>query len=120
MHRRRVNAPALDFPPQVAHTAIMLIKGIKVQPVAWATSLLTVLVAVEAVNEGAHLLPASWSPYLLGAIAALTAILGVLTHGAVTPLARPRDDAGVALVPVTMKAPPSSSGSVGGAGMRSW
>lgn len=107
------------------HTADMLIRGIKVQPVAWMTTVLGVLVAVEAVNEGAHLLPASWSPYLLGAIATLTAILGVLTHGAVTPLVRPRDDAGVPLVPrpfasTTRNAPPASGGGIGGAGMHSW
>jgi len=92
------------------------------------TTVLSVLVAVEAVNEGAHLLPASWSPYLLGAIAVLTAVLGVLTHGAVTPLVRPRDDAGVPLVPKPSvrpagdgSAPPSAPlGGIGGAGMHSW
>lgn len=99
----------------------MTIKGFKIQPVAYMTSLLTLLVAVEAVNEGAHLLPGGWSPYLLGAIAVLTAVLGVLTHGAVTPTAAPRDDAGVPLVPVSMKTPPvAPGGGIGGAGMHSW
>lgn len=105
----------------------MVIRGFKVQPVAWMSTVLTVMVAVEAVNEGAHLLPAAWTPYLLGAIAVLTAILGVLTHGAVTPLARPRDDAGVPLVPkpfvrgaADSAAPPTPGGGIGGAGMHSW
>jgi len=71
----------------------------KFEPVRWMTATLGVLVAVEAVNEGAHLLPAAWSPYLLGAIAVLTALLGKLTRDRTTALARPRDDAGAPLVP---------------------
>lgn len=107
------------------HTAIMLIRGIKIQPVAWLTGVVTVLVAVEGANEALHFLPAAWTPYLLGAIAVVTAILGVLTQGAVTPLARPRDDAGNPLVPKwaagdTPQLPSSRGGGVGGAGMHSW
>jgi hypothetical protein len=102
-----------------------MLGSFKFKPVAWLTSVVTVLVAVEAVNETAHLLPERWTPYLLGTIAVLTAALGALTHGAVTPLARPRDDAGNALVPKwaagDTKAPPSTpGGGVDGAGMRSW
>jgi len=102
-----------------------LFKKIKFRPVAWMTWVLGVLVTVEAVNEGAHLLPAGWTPYLLGAIAVLTAVLGKLAHGAVTPLARPRDDAGTPLVPKWAaqdgQTPPSTpGGGIGGAGMRSW
>jgi hypothetical protein len=105
----------------------MSIKTFKIKPVAWMTTLLSVLVALEALDRAAHLLPAGWSPYLLGAIAALTAVLGALTHGAVTPLAQPRDDAGNPLVPKwaagDTPAPPSGpggGGGIGGAGMRSW
>jgi len=106
----------------------MSIKTFKIKPVAWMTTLLSVLVALEALDRAAHLLPAGWSPYLLGAIAVLPAVLGALTHGAVTPLAQPRDDAGNPLVPKwaagDTAAPPSGPGGVGGgtggAGMRSW
>lgn len=118
----------LDAIHDAAHTAVMTFRGIKIQPVAWMTTILGVLVAVEAANEAIHFLPAAWSPYLLGAIAILTAVLGKLVHGVVTPLARPRDDAGTPLVPkwaagggVSAKAPPSSrEGGIGGAGMHSW
>jgi hypothetical protein len=74
-------------------------RSLRINPVAWATTLLTVLVAFEAVDRAAHILPSGASPYLLGAIAVLTAVLGKLTHDAVTPLAAPRDDAGTPLVP---------------------
>lgn len=81
----------------------MNIKGFKFRPVAWMTTALTVLTGVEAANEGLHFLPAGWSPYLLGVIAVLTAVLGKLAHDRVTPLAAPQDDAGVPLVPVTFR-----------------
>lgn len=80
-------------------------KTFKLEPVRWATWLLTLLIAVETVNEGAHLLPGSWTPYLLSAIALLALLLGGVVRARVTPTAKPVDDAGVPLVPVTM-APP--------------
>lgn len=100
----------------------MGLKSIKFRPVAWMTTVLGVLVAVEAVNEGAHLLPAAWSPWLLGAIAALTAVLGRMTHDRVTPLARPRDAADTPLVPKSMAGPAPSGGArdIGSAGMHGW
>lgn len=99
----------------------MTIKGFKFAPVAWMTTALTGLGALEAVNAKVHVLPAGWTPYLVLAIAVLTAVLGVLTHGAVTPTVAPRDDAGVPLVPAYSKTPPSTRGSgTGGAGMSSW
>jgi hypothetical protein len=103
----------------------MTLKSIKFQPVAWMTGALTVLTALEAVNAAAHLLPAAWTPYLLGVIAVLTAVLGKLAHGAVTPLAAPKDDGGVPLVPkwATQDAetpPGTPGGGVGGAGMSAW
>lgn len=102
----------------------MTFRGIKLHPVAWMSGLLTVLIAVEAVDRAAHLLPAAVAPYLLGAIAVLTAVLGKLAHGVVTPLARPRDDAGTPLVPKwaaqDIETPPAAGSGLGGAGMTSW
>lgn len=80
-------------------------RTLKLEPVRWASALLALLVAVETVNEAAHLLPASWTPYLLGSIAVLTLLLGGAVRNHTTPTAAPRDDAGVPLVPVPM-APP--------------
>jgi hypothetical protein len=103
----------------------MTLKSIKFQPVAWMAGALTVLTALETVNAAARLLPAAWTPYLLGAIAVLTAVLGKLAHGAVTPLAAPKDDAGTPLVPKwaarDAETPPSTpGGGIGGVGMRNW
>lgn len=104
----------------------MTFRSIKINPVAWMTTLLAVLTAAEAVNAKVHLLPPSWTPYLVGAIALLTAVLGALTHGAVTPLARPRDDAGNPLVPKWAQSPvpkpqtPPDPRGIGGAGMSTW
>lgn len=72
------------------------------EPVRWASGLLALLVAVEAVNEGAHLLPGPWSPYLLAAISLLTLLLGSSVRDRVTALAAPRDAAGTPLVPKSM------------------
>lgn len=93
------------------------------------TWLLGVLVALEAANETFNVLPAAWTPYLLGAIAVLTAILGRLARARTTALAAPQDDAGNPLVPKWAAgdtAAPSTGRKVeggpdvGGAGMRSW
>lgn len=94
-------------------------KGFKLEPVRYASWLLAGLVAVETVNESADLLPGSWTPYLIGSIGVLTLLLGGVVRGKVTPTAAPKDDAGVPLVPATMKAPP---GGIGGAGrgMAGW
>lgn len=75
-------------------------KGFKFQPVAWMTTILGVLVAVEAADTAVHILPAAWHPFILGAIAVLTAILGKVVHGVVTPTAAPKDSAGTPLVPL--------------------
>lgn len=74
---------------------------LKIQPVAWMTTVLAVLVAVDSALAGTGVYPASVAAWVGAAIAVLTAILGALTHGAVTPLARPRDSSGRALVPVS-------------------
>lgn len=93
-------------------------KSFRFEPVRWASWLLTLLIAVETVNEAADLLPASWTPYLLGAIAVLTLLLGGAVRNRVTALAAPRDSAGVPLVPKPMAGPPSSGRS--GQGMAGW
>ena len=74
-------------------------KSFKLEPVRWATGLLALLITVETVNEAAGLLPASWTPYLLGAIAALSLLLGKTVRDRVTPTARPQDDGERPLVP---------------------
>lgn len=81
-------------------------KQIRLEPVRWASWLLTLLIAVETVNEGADLLPESWTPYLLAGIALLTLLLGGAVRGRVTPTAAPRDAAGVPLVPLPMTTEP--------------
>jgi hypothetical protein len=78
-------------------------KGFKFKPVAWMTTALAVLTALETVDQAVHVLPATAHPYILGGIAVLTAILGKLAHDRVTPTAAPKDDAGVPLVPVTRR-----------------
>lgn len=73
-------------------------KSFKFEPVRWMSYVLAVLIAVETVNESTGLLPATWTPYLLGAIALLTLLLGGVVRNRVTPTAAPKDDAGVRLV----------------------
>lgn len=80
-----------------------MIKGFKFEPVRWMTVIVGVLTAVETVNEAAHLLPVSWSPYILGAIAILTGIFGALARAKVTPVAAPRGEDGERLVPASMR-----------------
>lgn len=77
----------------------MKLKGFRFEPVRWMTWILGLLIAVETANEAANLLPERWTPYLLGAIAVLTAVLGRLARDRTTALAAPKDDAGVPLVP---------------------
>jgi hypothetical protein len=72
----------------------------KLEPVRYATALLTLLIAVETVNEGAHLLPGSWTPYLLAAIGLLTLLLGGAVRARVTPTAAPKLDEDTPLVPL--------------------
>lgn len=74
-------------------------KGFKFKPVAWMTSILAVLTALEALNETTHLVPEKYNAWILSAIGLLTVVLGVLAHNRVTPVAAPQDNAGVPLVP---------------------
>lgn len=72
----------------------------KFKPVAWMTTILGVLTALVTLEATVHVVPDAVMPYVLGAITVLTAILGVVVHGKVTPLAAPKDDGGRPLVPL--------------------
>jgi hypothetical protein len=74
-------------------------------PVAWLTTVVAVLTALDATLGGLGVLPGTAAAWIGGAIAVLTAVLGVLTHGAVTPVASPRDNSGRPLVPVSSATP---------------
>lgn len=95
MHR--IPASALDRSPVAVHTEGM--KSFRFEPVRWATGLLALLLAVEAVNEAAGLLPDAASPWLVGAIAVLSLLLGKAVRDRVTPLAAPRDNGERPLIP---------------------
>jgi hypothetical protein len=77
--------------------------NIKFEPVRWMTWTLAVLAALTGADAQFHLLPAGWTKWLLYVGAVLTVMLGAATRSSVTPLTAPKDSAGVALVPVTMK-----------------
>jgi len=68
-------------------------------PVAWLTTVVAVLTALDGTLTGLGVLSPTVAGWIAGAIAVLTAILGVLTHNVVTPVANPHDDSGRALVP---------------------
>jgi hypothetical protein len=77
------------------------VKGFKFEPVRWATAILTLLVALESVQQFVELIPEKTNGYVLIAIAILTAILGERARSLVTALAAPRDNKGRPLIPVT-------------------
>ena len=64
------------------------------------TTILTVLIAIMTVDETIDIIPDNVSPYVLAAIAVLTAILGKLAHDKSTALADPKASTGVPLAPV--------------------
>jgi hypothetical protein len=70
-------------------------------PVAWLTTLVTTLVAVDTALEGLHVLSVTQATWAGGIIAVLTAILGAITHSQVTPLVAPKDSSGRSLVPAS-------------------
>lgn len=82
----------------ICDTAIM--KSFRFEPVRWMTWLLAALLAVQTVNAEGHLLPDSWTKYLLGASALLTLLLGSAVRARVTALAAPRMDEDTPLVPL--------------------
>ena len=67
---------------------------IKFEPVRWAARLFAFLTALVAVNEMFHLLPGSWTPWLLAAEALLALLLGREVRKQVTPLAAPKTEDG--------------------------
>lgn len=69
----------------------------KFEPVRWMTLVLTVLSALAGTAALTDLLPKTVLGAVGVAIAVLTAVLGVLARGAVTPLAQPRDAGGTPL-----------------------
>lgn len=75
-------------------------KSFRFEPVRWATGLLALLLAVEAVNEAAGILPDPATPYLVSAIAVLSLLLGKAVRDRVTALAAPRDALDRPLVPL--------------------
>lgn len=83
---------------------------LKFQPVAWMTGTLAVLSTLLAVDEQFHVLPEGWTKWLLLASAAITILLGKLTHGVVTPLVDPRAANGRRLVPTPpARVPPGTA-----------
>jgi hypothetical protein len=81
-------------------------KSFRFEPVRYASGLLAVLLAVETVNEAAGLLPDAVTPWLVGAVAVLSLLLGKTVRDRVTALAAPRDAAGNRLVPASMRPAP--------------
>jgi hypothetical protein len=73
----------------------------KQNPVAWLTTIVALLTALDGTLTGLHVLSPALAAWVGGAIAVGTAILGVLTHGAVTPVGNPHDNGGRALVPLS-------------------
>jgi hypothetical protein len=95
-----------------AHFAGQYLKGgstamnIKLYPVRYLTAAAVIVGAALEADRQYHLLPTSWAHWLAFAALALGLIVaGAKTHGAVTPLAAPQDNAGVPLVPKSMAGP---------------
>ena len=76
----------------------------KFEPVRWMTLVLAILSALASTAAFTDLVPRPVLGAMGVAIVLLTAVLGAVTRGAVTPLARPRDAAGGPLVPRSMAA----------------
>jgi len=76
--------------------------NIKLYPVRYLTIAAVVVAAVLEADQQYHVLPTAWAHWVAYAALALGLIVaGVKTHGAVTPTAAPKDDAGTPLVPKT-------------------
>lgn len=84
---------------------------------SWRTKPVAILTAVSAVLSGIvgstflmGILPAKTAALITLANAVVTAILGALAHGIVTPLARPRDAMKRPLVPARASGMPDLEG----------
>jgi hypothetical protein len=73
------------------------------RPVATLLSVATTLLTILTVLAGTGVLSGRAAAIVAAAIALLNLILGVKTHGQVTPLAAPRDAGGRPLVPLERK-----------------
>ncbi len=71
---------------------------VKKNPVAALTALYTILVGVDGVLAGAHLVSNPVLGYLAAAEAVLAVVLGTITHTKVTPVADPKAADGTPLV----------------------
>lgn len=74
--------------------------SIKFKPVAWLTAFNATLIAIIGAAQLYPIIPANVLTVLTFVTAVLSAILGGVTFTKVTPLARPRDNAGEPLVPL--------------------
>ena len=70
------------------------------KPVAWLTTIVALLTALDGTLTGLHVLSPAVGGWLAGAVAVLTTILGVITHNNVTPVANPKSADGRPLVPL--------------------
>lgn len=80
-------------------------KSIKQNPVAYLAGLVAVLTALDGTLTGLKVLSPTVGGWLGAAVAVLTAVLGAVTHGAVTPVANPHDNSGRPLVPLSTAQP---------------
>lgn len=71
------------------------------KPVATMTTILTVALALLTALAGTGVLSGQWAAVASGGIGLLTAILGWMTHGNVTPVSNPHDNSGRPLVPLS-------------------
>ncbi len=79
---------------------------IKTKPVATLMAVGTTTLAVLTVLLATGVLPPRWAAVASAVVAALNLLLGGKVHAAVTPLVKPRDASGRALVPVSGNVPP--------------
>lgn len=71
----------------------------KTKPVATLVAIATVLLAVLTALAGTGVLTGRAAACVAGAILIINAVLGVIAHGNVTPVANPKDSSGRPLVP---------------------
>lgn len=71
------------------------------KPVATLVTVGTVLLALLTALAGTGVLSGKLAAVVAGGIAILNAVLGVVAHSKVTPLAKPQDSTGRPLVPLS-------------------
>lgn len=70
------------------------------KPVVTLVSVLTVALALLTTLAGTGVLSGKAAAVVSGLIGAITVVLGIVTHGKVTPVAAPKDNSGRPLVPL--------------------